>query len=270
MNRNEVFSVSRVHAVVACACLLAYGQFAQAADVRLGNMNANRILYLGNSITYHPSLPSINWYGTWGMAASSADKDYVHVLTNKIAQAAGAMPSIMATNIFTFERNYNTYDVTTNLQAELAFHPDIVVLAIGENVLSLDTVEAQTSYATAYSNLLNILKSNGNPTIFTRSCFWADPTKDQIMKTATLAAGDYFVDISSLCKDGANYAYSEPTYADAKYSTFNSHPGDTGMAAIANLLYGSMVAHSVPEPGTLILLGAGLIGLICYAKVKRR
>lgn len=270
MNREWGFNMSRVHVVVTCACLLASGQFVQAVEVRLGNMKADRILFLGNSITYHPSLPSINWYGAWGMAASSADKDYVHVLTNRIGQAAGAMPSFMATNIFNFETNYTTYDPAANLQAELAFQPDIVVLAIGENVPSLGATQAETDYANAYSNLLSVLKNNGNPTIFTRSCFWADATKDQIMRTATLAAGDYFVDISSLCRNSANYAYSEATYADERFSSFNSHPGDAGMTAIANLLYDSMVVHSVPEPSGLVLLAGGLIGVACYACMKRR
>lgn len=269
MKHPSGVTLRQIHIIAACAGILLSCHAAQAG-VRLNNIEAGRILFLGNSITYHPTLPSINWYGAWGMAASSEDKDYVHVLTNKIAQAAGATPTIKATNIFTFETGYNTYDIATNLQAELAFHPDIVVLAIGENVTGLNTAQEQTQYANAYSNLLSVLKANGNPMIFTRSCFWADPTKDQIMKTATLAAGDFYVDISTLGANPANYAYSEPTYAAPQYAAFNSHPGDAGMAAIADALYTSIVAQSVPEPSSLALAAAGLVGLICYAWRKRK
>lgn len=245
--------------VFALAGLFVVGSPARAVDLMLGSMKVNKILFLGNSITWHPYKSSINWYGTWGMAASSEDKDYVHVLTSKIASTVGGTPSIMAVNIADFETGFGTYNPTTSLQTEFAFKPDVIVLAVGENV-TLGSAAAQTGYAGAYANLLNVLKSNTGATIFTRSCFWADTTKDQIMETATLAAGDYFVDMSALCKNPANYAYSDPTYANSTlYGVFNSHPGDNGMAAIAGLLYDSMVVHSVPEPGTVALLGmAGL------------
>ena len=39
------------------ACWLAVGQYAQAVDIRLGNMEANRILFLGNSITFMYATP---------------------------------------------------------------------------------------------------------------------------------------------------------------------------------------------------------------------
>ena len=38
-----------------------------------------RVMYVGNSITRHGPKPSIGWTNDCGMAASSIDKDYVHV-----------------------------------------------------------------------------------------------------------------------------------------------------------------------------------------------
>ena len=70
-----------------------------------------RILFLGNSITLHGPKPDIGWTGNWGMAASSEDKDYVHLVTSALAQHTGSTPQIMVRNIADFERGYATYDV---------------------------------------------------------------------------------------------------------------------------------------------------------------
>ena len=45
-----------------------------------------RVLYVGNSITRHGPKPSIGWTNDCGMAASSVDKDYVHVNAAMVAK----------------------------------------------------------------------------------------------------------------------------------------------------------------------------------------
>jgi hypothetical protein len=67
-----------------------------------------RILFLGNSITLHGPKADIGWTGNWGMAASSEDKDYVHLVTSALARAYRIEPQIMVENIADFERNYAT------------------------------------------------------------------------------------------------------------------------------------------------------------------
>ena len=37
-----------------------------------------KILFAGNSITYHAPLAEIGWSGSWGMAATSKENDFVH------------------------------------------------------------------------------------------------------------------------------------------------------------------------------------------------
>jgi alpha-galactosidase len=237
------------------------------AAIQMGTLDVSRILFLGNSITYHPSLPSIGWYNNWGMAASSEDKDYVHVLTTAIAERTGARPEIMVKNIAEFEWNYTTYSVSSKLSTELAFKPTLLVLAIGENATVVSAAD-QVNYGNAYANLLETFKTNSNPTVFTRSCFWADSVKDSVMQTVTVAERGTYVDISTLGSNPLNYAYSEAPYASD--SAFNSHPGDRGMAAIADALFTSMVAQSVPEPSTWALLCAGTacLGVFYRSKVQ--
>lgn len=76
-----------------------------------------RVLFLGNSITLHGPKADIGWAGDWGMAASSEEKDYVHLVTRALAQHTGSTPQILVRNIADFERGYATYDVDGQMKA---------------------------------------------------------------------------------------------------------------------------------------------------------
>ncbi len=106
-------------------------------DVMFHKVKANKILFLGNSITLHGPAPAIGWSGNWGMAASAKEKDYVHLVLKAISQAAGKDPESVVTNIAGFERQSDTYNIDAELKNELAFKPDLVIVAIGENVPAL-------------------------------------------------------------------------------------------------------------------------------------
>lgn len=239
--------------LAALVALSPLGNSAAASDIRFGALKANRILFFGNSITMSPGpVPGTNWTGGWGMAASTAEKDYVHLVTGSIAKDAGATPQVIATYNRSWELNFDLN--TPEIQAQLAFKPDIVVVAVGENVAALNTPELQAQYATAFRNLLSTFKDNGNPDIFVRSCFWPDATKDNIMKQATLAAGDVFVDQSHLASpdNSVLWAVNEPgnPFQNAGGGV-NAHPGDKGMKTIADSLYTAIRIKAVPEPRPL-------------------
>lgn len=253
------------------AALHLLSNLARADDLQFGNMKANRILFFGNSITLSPiPVSGTDWPGGWGMAASSPEKDYVHRLVASIGETAGRTPEFMATYNLAFEQNYATYDLNSPaIQQQLAFNPDIVVVAIGENVPTLTTPQARAQYAAAFGSLLNLFKNHGSPEIFVRSCFWTDATKDNIMKQATEAAGCVFVDQSALGVQ-SNWAVNEPgnPFQNAG-GGINAHPGDKGMKAIADSLYGAMAAHATPEPTPVAMLGIA-VPLLAAAVLRRR
>ena len=62
-----------------------------------------KLAILGNSITYHEPNPSLGWYGQYGMAASSAENDYVHVLLSKLSEAGRPADCLIA-NLAEWER----------------------------------------------------------------------------------------------------------------------------------------------------------------------
>ncbi len=208
--------------------------------VTLGKQRVGKILFLGNSITLHGPAPHIGWTGNWGMAASAPQRDYVHRLADRIAAAVGCRPQVMVKNIADFERQLGEYNLTTGLKAELAFQPELIIVAIGENAAALTTDESKSHYRTAFAKLLAALKHQGNPTIVVRSCFWANPEKDGLMKSACEEAGGVFVDQSSLGADEAHFARSERKIEHAGVA---GHPGDKGMQAIAESLWQAIERH---------------------------
>jgi len=201
--------------------------------VELGNLRAGRILFLGNSITLHGPSAAVGWSGNWGMAASAREKDYVHVLVRAIAEITGRRPEVMIDNIADFERHYEMFDARARLAKHLAFKPELVIVAIGENVPALASDESRSAFRNSLVNLLKTLKANGDPKIVVRSCFWPDKTKDDILIQACTEVGGIFVDIGGLSKDESHYARSERSYAHAGVA---AHPGDKGMKAIAEAI----------------------------------
>ncbi len=189
-----------------------------------------RILFVGNSLTSHGPKADIDWHGNWGMAATSLDKDYVHVVTKALATKQGTTPVIMVKNVADFERAHVGYDIAGKFADAAAFKADLIILCIGENVAALKTPEAQSKYQEQVTALLKMLRSNPKAQIIVRSSFWANPAKDTAMRQACETVGGTFVDISALSKDEKNYARSERPY---KHAGVANHPGDRGMAAIA-------------------------------------
>jgi len=191
------------------------------------------ILFLGNSITLHGPKADIGWTGNWGMAASAEDKDYVHLVASALARQAGATPRVMVRNIADFERNYATFDVDGQLKDALVFDPDLVILAIGENVPALASAEAGARFKAGVMDILRCALAKRHPLVVVRSCFWADAAKDRALREACEEAGGVFVDAGPLGKDPANAARSERSFT---HDGVAGHPGDRGMKALADAI----------------------------------
>jgi lysophospholipase L1-like esterase len=203
----------------------------------IGKLPAARVLFLGNSITLHGPAANIGWSGNWGMAASTQQKDYVHLLTADLAKATGSKPKTMVKNIADFERGYESFDIATQLKAELDFNAHLVIVAIGENTNEPKTDEEKAKFAVAFGSLLKEFKQHGSPQIFVRSSFWPNHTKDEIMQQAAQVANAVFVDLAALGLDKSHQASAE---RDIKHAGVAGHPGDKGMRAIADAIFSAI------------------------------
>ena len=202
-------------------------------DVIFRGIKANRILFLGNSITLHGPAPAIGWLGNWGMAASTKDNDYVHLVLKAISTTAEKEPASVIASLGDFERQFETYDIDLRLEKELAFKADLVILAIGENVSPLTSEQAKAAFKANVTKLLKRLKEISDPVVVVRSCFWHDRIKDTLMKQACEEVGGIFVEGGVLGEDETNYARSEREFSHAGVA---AHPGDKGMHALADAI----------------------------------
>jgi hypothetical protein len=181
------------------------------------------------------------------MAASSEDKDYVHLVTSDLAQHTGSTPQIMVRNIADFERNYATYDVDSQMKDFFAFDPDLVVLAIGENVPALGSEEAKAQFKAGVMSILRCALARRHPLIVVRSGFWADAAKDRMLGEACREAGGIFVDVGALGGDASNAARSERSFP---HDGVAAHPGDKGMKAIAEAIVKAILNSRTQKRGS--------------------
>lgn len=212
-----------------------------SGEVGAEDVKGGRVLFVGNSITLHGPSEKIGWTGNWGMAASAQENDYVHLVVDALSKRRGRRPEFSVVNLAEYERAFESFDVRARLKGELAFHADVVILAIGENVPSLKTDEAKAKFEASVVRLLTLLKGDAQCALYVRSCFWADAAKDAALKDACAAVGGIFVDISALGNDEKNYARSERKIA---HEGVARHPGDQGMRAIADAVIAAIAKSS--------------------------
>jgi uncharacterized protein len=241
-------TLSKLFVIAVCVCIWSPVGVARTAEIRLGNMRAERILFLGNSITAVPQLNLPTW---WGLSASTVPKDYVHLLVGAIDAKTGGNLTMIPTpspttnadgsvdqcesNVINiadvFERGYASY-TASKIKKQLAWKADIVILQFGENIPP-ETFNADV-FKVSLKKLVADLKESSDPHIVMPSqILGANPTVDEIKRNVCAEDPTHrvFVDLSSVTKDPANMgAYG--------------HPGDKGMALIAETLFQALMTHS--------------------------
>jgi hypothetical protein len=177
------------------------------------------------------------------MAASCLDRDYVHRVAAAVEARSGRSVPVIAENIADFEREFPTWDDQARLARWCTFDPDLVVLAIGENVAAFEHQATQEQFRDrVVSLLLALVRTPGRPIILVRSCFWPEPIRDGLLRQACTRVNGTFIDISRLSQDESSYARSERVYVHAGVG---AHPGDRGMQRLADLLLAALGIGSV-------------------------
>jgi len=187
------------------------------------------VLILGNSITHHLPAPEIGWFGDWGMAASAADKDYVHILMKRFKNQNNSV-NVHFRNIADFETGYWNYDYS-KLDNFRDLGPDLLILRIGENVRETDM--DSYDFGVYYLGLIDYFKQK-NPAlkIICVSSFWDQPGIEDCISKLSKDNHLPMVSIKELSADITNTAFGI-----FSHSGVASHPSDKGMKAIADMIW---------------------------------
>lgn len=206
----------------------------KAAESEIKNGDGIKVAFLGNSITIHQKSPSIGWHNVWGMAASAKEKDYVHIVIREIEKQTGRKVNAKVRGLANFERNFLNYNYSAD-QDIIDFKPDILVLAIGENVPELGDEASKLAYRDAVRKLLEgFMQGKNPPTVVVRGVFWPNAWKDRMMKEAAEACGAKFVK-ADFGRDKSMMALGLFEHRGVQV-----HPGDKGMNAIAQSIINAL------------------------------
>ena len=197
-----------------------------------GPVGARRVLFLGNSI--NGTGPAGRWDGCWGMCASWPQKDYLHLVVRGLEKRDGRRPSWRRCNLAQWERNLATYDIRSKLASQIAFKPDLVIIALGENVANFRTAADRELFRAKLTELAQLFTSAGAKVVI-RSPFWYKEGQEAIQRAVAEGVGATYVSLNGFGQDAKWQAQGSTTDDGVAW-----HPGDAGMRKIADRILDSL------------------------------
>lgn len=190
-----------------------------------GNPNGKpRIMFLGNSITYHEPKHEIGWHGSWGMAASKKENDYVHkVISAVLKKYPNAAFCIVQGSVW--EVNYTTCDYNEKFSQAKDFKPDILISSLSANIPQ-DKFEKEV-YKKNLKKLHDYLSAR-DIKIMQLSAYFGNSEKNDAIKEYCEEYDAYLVWVSDILQKEENRATGL-----FEHEGVQAHPGDKGMGLIS-------------------------------------
>ena len=208
----------------------------EPASYEQGAGNGTRLLVIGNSIALHQPLPEIGWTNCWGMAASVREKDFAHLVAAEVTRRTGRRANLRVKSGYYLEKDFRGTDISREFAREIAFRPEILVVALGENARIGEGTDDERDWQAALVNLVKAIRAGGcDPVVVMRAPFWPNPVNRRVTEAAAKEAGARFVDAGPLGADPANKALGLFAHRGVA-----GHPGDLGMRRIADLVLDSV------------------------------
>ena len=190
-----------------------------------GEGGAVRVLFLGNSITRHGIAPHRGWNRECGMAASSIEKDYVHLTVSALEKRFGKVEFCIA-QISAWEGDLeNETLLAERFSNARDFGADIVIVRVGENIKTYDN----ETLADRFESMTRFFAVKEGCRIIMTDLFWRKTDIDNAIVEAAARVGATLVSIGDLGMIDEMKALGEYEHRGVAL-----HPSDRGMAAIAD------------------------------------
>jgi hypothetical protein len=188
-----------------------------------------KVLILGNSITWHPPGPDLNWFGNWGMAATAAEKDFLSLLTKKIKEN-NEQNEVLGRNVYPFERTYETIKLT-EFEDLKAFKADIIIIRFGENITEKERAE-NPQLQVAVKAFVDYLADGRPVKVILTTPFWTNAGVNQNFLALSVKNKWPLVPLHDLGLANENMALER-----FENISVGRHPGDLGMERIATRIW---------------------------------
>ncbi len=203
-----------------------------------------KALFIGNSITIHPACSY--WWGSWGMAATAPERDYVH---QTVAGLRNIYPMVDYDIIgfSTWERDNVRSKMLPNIDGALTKDYDLVVIQVGENIKNTRNFEEDYEILVQY-----IKKSVPTAKVVLVGDFWQMSGRDSIKKRVADRQSCDYIDLSGIRKNGS-YISSIGTRVGGDdgrtHKIFDSavaiHPNDRTMEYIATHIVDTVINENI-------------------------
>lgn len=206
----------------------AQNQVKKEGFARIVNQGGNiRVLFVGNSITRHEPKPEIGWNHDWGMAASSLEKDYVHVTVKLLEEKYGKVDYCVA-NCGEWELNYFKDEVIENWKVARDFNADLIIIRIGENIWNAHEFFDKYPLEPHFSKMIEYFKLNEKARVIVTDLFWENDVINEAIYKAVEKGGYTLVRLADLGGENENKALGQFWHEGVAI-----HPSDKGMEKIA-------------------------------------
>ena len=197
-------------------------------------------LAIGNSITRHQM--SDYWWGDWGMAASTEDKDYFHLVKQKLKEKHGKVTA-RAYNFYAWEpQGTDRAEALTLLENYLSEDLNYVSIQLGENVSDTATFEAD------FDEMIRFIQARApKAMIVIIGNFWTNNTVDELKMRVAIKYSLPCIDLAEIRDNPAYQCGMGTTVYDASgfphqiaHEGAAKHPNDAAMAYIADKVFTAM------------------------------